>query len=76
MELGRLLIVIGLLCVCAGATLLLLPKGTNPFAWFGKLPGDIYYRSENTIVFIPIVSMLLVSAVLSVISLVVQRFVR
>lgn len=76
MELGRILIVIGVLCVCAGAMLLLLPKGTNLFGWFGKLPGDIYYRGENTVIFIPLVSMLLVSAALSVISLIVQRFVR
>lgn len=76
MEIGRLLILIGVLCVCAGAMLLLLPKGSNPFAWFGKLPGDIYYKGENTVVFVPLVSMLVVSAVFSVISLCVQKFLR
>ena len=76
MEIGRLLILIGVLCVCAGAMLLLLPKGSNPFAWFGKLPGDIYHKGENTVVFIPLVSMLVVSAVFSVVSLLVQKFLR
>jgi hypothetical protein len=76
MEIGRLLILIGVLCICAGAMLLLLPKGSNPFAWFGKLPGDIYYKNENSVVFIPLVSMLVVSAVFSVISLLAQKLGR
>jgi len=33
--------------------------------WFGNLPGDIKYQTEQTFVFIPLVSMLLVSAVIS-----------
>ena len=34
---------------------------------FGNLPGDIKYKGENTFVFIPITSMLLISVVLSLI---------
>ncbi|SFV59128.1 hypothetical protein MNB_SV-8-256 [hydrothermal vent metagenome] len=33
--------------------------------WFGHLPGDISYKSENTFIFIPITSMLLVSGAAS-----------
>lgn len=34
-------------------------------SWFGKLPGDIHYKSENTTIFAPIASMLLISFILS-----------
>ena len=33
--------------------------------WFGRLPGDIRIESENTRVFIPITSMIVVSVVLT-----------
>jgi hypothetical protein len=42
--------------------------------WFGKLPGDIRYEGDSARVYVPIVSMLLVSAVLSAIAFVVRRF--
>ena len=31
--------------------------------WFGNLPGDIKYQNENTSVFIPFTSMILISIV-------------
>jgi len=31
--------------------------------WFGNLPGDIKYKGENTFVFIPFTSMILISIV-------------
>ena len=52
---GICLIVIGLLVYSGGLN------------WFGRLPGDIRYESERTGVYIPIVSMLLVSLALSLI---------
>jgi hypothetical protein len=42
--------------------------------WFGKLPGDIRYESDSARVYVPIASMLLVSAVLTAISFVARRF--
>lgn len=35
------------------------------FAWFGNLPGDINVEGENTRVFIPITSMIVVSIALT-----------
>jgi hypothetical protein len=64
-DFARILIVLGVVCVVAGAVLLLLPRGFNPLAWFGRLPGDIWYQGEHTSVFIPLTSMLVVSLVLS-----------
>ena len=37
------------------------------FSWFGKLPGDINSEGENSRIFIPITSMIVVSIVLTVI---------
>ena len=43
-------------------------------AWFGRLPGDIRYESDKVQVYVPIVSMLIVSVVLSVLFYVLRRF--
>jgi hypothetical protein len=37
------------------------------FGWFGNLPGDIDIQGENSRVFIPITSMIVVSVVLTLI---------
>ena len=43
-------------------------------AWFGRLPGDIRYESDNVRVYVPIVSMLLTSIVLSLLFYLLRRF--
>lgn len=43
------------------------------FAWFGNLPGDIRFEGENTRVFIPITSMLIVSIIVSVVIALVRN---
>jgi len=37
------------------------------FTWFGNLPGDIDIQGENSRVFIPITSMIVVSVVLTLV---------
>ena len=59
---GACLIVLGLLIYSGGLN------------WFGKLPGDIHYESERVAVYIPIVSMLIVSLALSLIFYLIRRF--
>ena len=58
---------IGLMIVVAGVILigfgLLVYSGA--LRWFGKLPGDISYRSDHVQFYAPIVSMLVISLVLS-----------
>jgi hypothetical protein len=44
------------------------------FNWFGKLPGDIHYEGERVQLYIPLVSMLLVSLALSLIFYLIRRF--
>lgn len=76
MELGKIFVIFGVIFVVLGSVLLLLPKGTNPFAWFGNLPGDFAYKGENSTIFAPIASMLLVSVALSVGLWIFQRIFR
>ena len=57
--LGVVLVALGLLWAYSPGTLKTL------FGWFGHLPGDINHRSGNTFVFVPWVSMLVLSLAFS-----------
>ena len=67
---------IGLLVVVAGAGLVIvgLLIYSGALSWFGRLPGDIRYESDQTRVYIPIVSSLLLSVLLSLIFYLLRRF--
>jgi Protein of unknown function (DUF2905) len=66
---GPLIILTGLVVVLVG---LLVWSGA--LGWFGRLPGDIRIERESVRVYIPIVSMLLISAALSLILYLINRF--
>ena len=68
---------IGLILVAAGIGIVLvgLLVWSGGLAWLGRLPGDIRIEHETTRVYIPITSMLIVSAVLSLIVWIVRHFV-
>jgi uncharacterized membrane protein YidH (DUF202 family) len=68
-SLGLILIVVGVCAVVGG---LLIYSGW--LSWFGKLPGDIRYQSNNSSVYVPIVSMLILSVVLSLLLYLLRRF--
>jgi hypothetical protein len=68
-QTGLLVIALGVVAVIVG--LLIYSGGLS---WFGRLPGDIRIEGENTRVFIPIVSMLLVSLVLTLLLNLLRRF--
>lgn len=59
---ARWLMTLGAALLLAGIALHYAPW---LLAWFGRLPGDIRIESERSRVFIPIISMLLVSIVAS-----------
>jgi hypothetical protein len=65
---GPVLVAIGLGLVLVG---LLVWSGAP--AWFGRLPGDIRIERDSVRVYIPVVSMLLVSAVLSLLLYLLRR---
>ena len=43
-------------------------------SWLGRLPGDVRYESEHVRIYVPIVSMLLLSLALSLIFYLPRRF--
>lgn len=61
---GKMITVVGILIVLIGLAVSYAPWLIN---WFGRLPGDIRIQNEKSFVFIPIVSMLIVSIVLTLI---------
>lgn len=68
-SMGLLVIVAGVVVIVVG---LLIYSGA--LRWFGRLPGDIRYESGGTRVYIPIVSMLLISLALTLIFNLLRRF--
>ena len=66
---GLILIVLGVGVVVVG---LLVYAGA--LSWFGRLPGDIRYESDNVRVYVPIVSLLIASVVLSLLLYLLRRF--
>lgn len=67
-PLGQLIIVIGLTLIVVG---LVTMRGW--LGWFGHLPGDVRVERVNARVYVPIVSMLLISLLFSVLSYVLRR---
>ena len=63
------MIAAGLVLAAVGA---LVWSGSLSF--FGRLPGDFRYEGEHTRVYVPFVSMLLVSLVLTALLAVARRF--
>lgn len=66
---------VGILVIVGGVCLMLMglliySGGLN---WFGRLPGDLRYEGERVNVYIPVVSMLLVSLALSLIFYLIRR---
>ena len=58
MNLGRLLIAVGLAIAGIGALILVLNRAHIPL---GRLPGDAVWRGKNTTVYFPWVTCLLLS---------------
>jgi hypothetical protein len=61
---GKMITLVGIGLVLIGLAVSYAPWLVN---WFGRLPGDIRIQNEKSFVFIPIVSMLVVSIVLTLI---------
>lgn len=72
-DLGKLLILLGIVLVVAGVILTLLGRAHLPL---GRLPGDIIYRGKNTTFYFPLVTSILLSVVLSLLLYFVGRFRR
>jgi hypothetical protein len=67
-SLGQLIVLLGLILIVVG---LVAMRGW--LGWFGHLPGDVRIERPNVRVYLPIVSMLLLSILFSVLSYVLRR---
>jgi hypothetical protein len=61
-SVGLMIVVAGILVVLAG-----LLVWTGGLSWFGRLPGDVRIEHGNVRVYVPFVSMLLISVGVSVV---------
>ena len=64
-QLGKFLVIVGVLLVAAG--LLLMAGAKFSFFGLGRLPGDIAYKGKNVQFYFPVVTFLLLSAVLTLV---------
>lgn len=70
-PLGPTLVGIGILLVVVG-----LIAWAGGLSWFGRLPGDIRIETAHSRIYIPLVSMLVASVVVSVLLNLLGRFFR
>jgi hypothetical protein len=68
-DVGRMLVVLGVLLALAGVVLLL--AGRVP--WIGRLPGDIHVQRGDWTFYFPLATSLLLSAVLTLVLWVLGR---
>lgn len=67
--LGRILILFGALMLLFGVALLFLPK----IPLVGRLPGDIYIKKDNFVLYFPIVTCIILSLFLSFLLYLLRR---
>ena len=70
-DIGKMLVLLGLLVVVAGGVFILLGRTNLPL---GRLPGDIVYRGKNTVFYFPLATSIVVSVVLSLVFYLIGRF--
>lgn len=63
MDIGRLLITLGMALIVLGGVVMLLSRFTS----LGHLPGDIFIKGEHGSFYFPVISCIVVSIILSVI---------
>ena len=69
-EMGRLLIFVGITLAVVGGLVMLLGRTGLPL---GRLPGDVVYRGKHTTFYFPLASSILISVVLSIVVFVIGR---
>lgn len=68
-DLGKNLILIGIVIVAAGILLMLAGK----LPWIGKLPGDIFIKRDNFSFYFPLTTCIILSALISFILWLLRR---
>ena len=72
-RIGKTIVLIGALILIAGLVVWFLG---DKLRFLGRLPGDIRIERDNFRIYIPITTMILLSVLLTLISWVIQRFVK
>ena len=72
-EMGRLLVILGLALAVIGGIVILLGRTGMPL---GRLPGDVVYRGKNTTFYFPLASSILISVVLTIVLFLIGRMKR
>jgi hypothetical protein len=70
MAIGRMLIAVGLLVTALGV---IVSLGEKLPIRLGRLPGDIIIRGKHSVFYFPLVTCLLISAVLSLVLWLINR---
>jgi len=70
-DIGKVLLVLGLVVAAAGLVFMLLGKTNLPL---GRLPGDILYRGKHTTFYFPLATSILLRVVLSLVLYLIGRF--
>jgi len=73
-QLGKFLVIVGVLLVAAG--LLLMAGARSSLFGLGRLPGDIVYKGKNVQFYFPIVTCVLLSVVLTLVLWIISHFTR
>lgn len=68
-EVGRLLIVAGIVLVILGLVL----TNAKSLSWLGRLPGDFVIRKENFTFYFPLVTSLVLSLVLTLLMYLLRK---
>ncbi len=69
-DFGRMLVFFGGVLLVIGLIILLAGKANLPI---GRLPGDIVYRGKHTTFYFPLVTCIVLSAILSLVLYIVNR---
>jgi Protein of unknown function (DUF2905) len=72
-DLGKLLVLFGIVIVAVGLGLMLLGRTHLPI---GRLPGDFLFRGKNTTVYFPLATSILLSIVVSLVLYLIRYFRR
>jgi len=68
-DLGRYLIIAGAVVMVVGVVLVLAGK----VPWLGRLPGDIYYKSDRVTFYFPLATCVVISVVVSLLLYLFRR---
>ncbi len=66
-EIGKLLVIVGVLFVVVGGLIILLAKVGSSLP-IGRLPGDILIKRDNFVFYFPLGTSLLISLILTLLS--------